>query len=220
MSAKLTLMGLYNYDPTLFDSLTFPEGIDKTTAVNAILLRCAEFETLYPNLDFLKFAIGAWGAKHQRTFLKWITALNIEYNPLENYDRIEEYEDNEERNTQGSHDVTVTSSRTTGNTNTTTNLTRESQVSAYDQSGYSPKDKDVTNGTVTDAGTESGSDRNAGSEDGSETRQLTHEARLHGNIGVTTSQQMLQSELDIARWNIFEQIADLFADEFCIQVYV
>ena len=45
-------------------------------------------------------------------------------------------------------------------------------------------------------------------------------ARLYGNIGVTTSQQMLQSELDVARWNVYEQIADLFVDEFCIMIYV
>ena len=42
---------------------------------------------------------------------------------------------------------------------------------------------------------------------------------LSGNIGVTTSQQMLQSELDIARWNLYEHIADLFCSEFCIMVY-
>lgn len=47
----------------------------------------------------------------------------------------------------------------------------------------------------------------------------THELRAYGNIGVTTSQQMLQQELDIARWNIYQQIADMFIEEFCITVY-
>lgn len=221
MSAKLTLMGLYNYDPTLFDSLTFPEGIDKQTAINTIILRCAEFETLYPNLEFLKFAIGAWGTKHERTFAKWYEALELEYNPLDNYDRHEEYTDTEGINKNGSHDVTVTSSRTTGNTNTTTNLTRESQVSAYDQSsGYTPKDKDVTNGTVTDSGSESGTDRNAGSDSETESRTMQHYARTHGNIGVTTSMALLREQLSLVEWNLYDHIADLFADEFCIQVYV
>ena len=45
------------------------------------------------------------------------------------------------------------------------------------------------------------------------------ELRRSGNIGVTTSQQMLQSEFDIARWNMYEHIADLFCQEFCIMVY-
>ena len=47
----------------------------------------------------------------------------------------------------------------------------------------------------------------------------TNELTRRGNIGVTTSQQMLQSELDIATWNLYEHIADLFVTEFCIMVY-
>lgn len=221
MSAKLTLMGMYNYDNSVFDNLTFPTGIDKSVAENAILMRCSEFELLYPDLDYLKFAIGVWSAKHERTFAKWHEALELEYNPLDNYDRHEEYMDTEGINKNGSHDVTMTTSRTTGNTNITTNLTRESQVSAYDQSsGYSPKDKDVTNGTVTDSGTESGTDRNAGSDSETESRTFQHYARTRGNIGVTTSMALLREQLSIVEWNLYEHIADLFADEFCIQVYI
>ena len=46
-----------------------------------------------------------------------------------------------------------------------------------------------------------------------------HTGRIHGNIGVTTSQQMLQSELDIARFNLIQQITDLFLTEFTLMVY-
>ena len=46
-----------------------------------------------------------------------------------------------------------------------------------------------------------------------------HTGRIHGNIGVTTSQQMLQSELDIARFNIIQEITNLFMTELCICVY-
>jgi len=48
---------------------------------------------------------------------------------------------------------------------------------------------------------------------------MTRTGRAHGNIGVTTSQQMLQSELDIVAWNIYEHITDLFLQEFVIPVY-
>ena len=43
--------------------------------------------------------------------------------------------------------------------------------------------------------------------------------RVHGNVGVTTSQQMLISELDLGYWNIYEKITDLFLTEFVIPVY-
>ena len=47
----------------------------------------------------------------------------------------------------------------------------------------------------------------------------THKGRTHGNIGVTTAQQMLEAELKIARFNLVKQISDVFIKEFCIMVY-
>ena len=55
--SKLTMIGLYNYDQTLFDNLTLPTGIDKDLAVETILTRSGEFEVLYSSLDFNKFLI-------------------------------------------------------------------------------------------------------------------------------------------------------------------
>ena len=43
-----------------------------------------------------------------------------------------------------------------------------------------------------------------------------HEGRVHGNIGVTTSQQMLQAEIDIDRFNIYDEIAIIFMREFVL----
>ena len=44
--------------------------------------------------------------------------------------------------------------------------------------------------------------------------------RTHGNIGVTTSQQMLTSELDlIPRLDLIDYIADDFKSEFCLYIY-
>ena len=42
---------------------------------------------------------------------------------------------------------------------------------------------------------------------------------MHGNIGVTTTQQMLESELSLAEWNVYEHITDLFIEEFCVAIY-
>lgn len=46
-----------------------------------------------------------------------------------------------------------------------------------------------------------------------------HSLRAYGNIGVTTTQQMIQQELDIRRNNLYDMIADQFLMEFCILVY-
>ena len=40
-----------------------------------------------------------------------------------------------------------------------------------------------------------------------------------GNIGVTTTQQMIKEERDISDFNIYGYIADSFKNEFCVLVY-
>ena len=46
------------------------------------------------------------------------------------------------------------------------------------------------------------------------------DSHIHGNIGVTTSQQMLASELDlIPRLNLIDYITDDFHMEFCLGIY-
>ena len=197
--AKITLIGLLNYDPDLFVNLTLPEGIDRDTLLDNILLRCADFEVMYPDNEFLKFSIGAWARKWAPTFERWIDALIIEYDPLENYDRNESWDNNGW--TTGS-----SSSQTSGSTGTT----MTDKVSAYD-AGDALTTKDQTETHGTDSSSSSGST--------SESRGDARTGRIHGNIGVTTSQQMLQSELDLGYWNIYEKITDLFLTEFVIPVY-
>lgn len=256
--AKLTLIGLYNYDQTLFNGLTFPAGIDKDIAVNEILMKANEFCVLYTDPDFMKIQIGIWGQKHYRTFEKWVNALAEEFNPLHNYDRHEESEDHSGKKTNSkttadykdARSVDMTAERTPDIIDTETNdLTDtqgqmfpgndETQVSAYDSSSYQPKEKTTHDmGTIenTHAGTVSnhtmGSDvtTNSGTDDmtrsgtladtsGGETYNASHKTHVYGNIGVTTSTQLLEDYLRVERWNIYENIADIFVDEFCIQIY-
>ena len=242
-SAKITTVGFYQYmnayNNDLFGLLNLPPGIDKDTLVNNIMLRGGEFEVVYSNPDFYKSAIGLWSNKHYRTFEKWINALNIEYNPLENYDRMEEWSDAGSRINTG----TVSDSGTITNTGTQSteatgkdnfkgsgNSTSSDEISAYNSNSFQNDKKNTTNSsnssetntinrnTRTDNLSESNS--NTRTDNLSEKTNSDRKGRAHGNIGVTTSQQMLQSELDIAKWNIYEQITDLFLSEFCIMVYV
>lgn len=248
-TAKITVIGLENYlnpDRSLFDTLVLPEGIDKGTLIGAIALRCQEFELLYSDPDFLIDAINLWSRKHYYTFDKWLKAINIKYDPLFNYDRTEEYTDTHTGQYSKDNVGTLTGSSSTTNANTqtndltqTNNLTDTNDITlthsekAYNDANFVDSQKDVTDqdqhhtgtvkdtGTVSNNGTVNGSygDRNTNNENGNDIYTNIHKARLYGNIGVTTSQQMLQSELDIARWNIYEHIADLFCEEFCIMVY-
>ena len=243
--AKITLIGLERYlnpEQSLFDKMTLPEDINKDTLIGSILMRCQEFELLYSDPYFMQDAISIWSRKNYRTFDKWVKALDIEYDPLYNYDRTEEYTDthsgqfgkSNSGTSSGSSDYTRTDNLSQADDHTRTdNLTSTNTHSekAYNDSNFVESQKNVNadTGTQRNAGTvtNTGTQRNAGTESGSVSNNENgtdsytniHTARLFGNIGVTTSQQMLQSELDIARWNMYEHIADLFCQEFCVMVY-
>lgn len=75
--------------------------------------------------------------------------------------------------------------------------------SAYDSSAYEPHDQSEVSGETSS----------------STSGEYSREAHMYGNIGVTTSQQMLEAEYQISAWNIYEAITDLFMQEFCIMIY-
>lgn len=235
--AKITLIGIENYlnpDRSVFDKMQLPAGIDKEILIGSIILRCQEFELLYSDPDFLIDAVNIWSRKNYWTFEKWVNAINIKYDPLYNYDRTEEYTDTHSGNYNKNG-----SGNSSGNTGTTNNLTETHNLAttndvtnthsekAFNDTTLVNNQTDVVDqdgsdtGTITNTGTVTGnySNTDSNNENGTDGYTNKHNARLYGNIGVTTSQQMLQSELDIARWNMYEHIADLFASEFCIMVY-
>ena len=194
-SSKLTLMGIYQWNNELFKNLELPESLDASILIDNILVRSGEFEVLYADFEFNQYMIGAWSRKWADTFKRWVDALAIEYAPLENYDRKEDWTD-----TRNGH----TSGETSGRTNSTTT----NKVSAYDAGD---------NLTTKDANTLVGADSSSSS--GESHEGAKHDGRIHGNIGVTTSQQMLREELDLGYWNIYEKITDLFLTEFTIPIY-
>ena len=321
-TAKWTLMGMYNYDNTIFNEMVLPTGIDADLFKQSLLIEKGEFEVLFPNPDFMKNAIKIWSSKWFRTFSEWLKGTQAEWNPIYNYDRYEEgwddnkknysstnsadYSDKRTANLEHNHILNTKDERTadmedkrtadleekrvanlkdesssgkkdesTFNNADITSQTKESttehKVAAYDSSSYVPSSQDIVNngdsktahvGTVTNEsdGTEttkhtgsdtmsttgsdtmkhSGTDTMAhtGNEINNETgtdetthkgklsditgkEQNTnqHTAHLYGNIGVTTSAAMLAEFYNVAKWNLYEHMADVFGSELLIQVY-
>lgn len=76
------------------------------------------------------------------------------------------------------------------------------------QKTYNVNDADTgTQGTVSEE-RDTGTQTHAHT--GTDTETNEHELTRHGNIGVTTSQQMLQSEIELWQWNFFNNV--LFPD--------
>ena len=195
---NLTLIGMYNYNNSLFDSLELPAEINKDDFINNLLLKSGEFELVYPDFDFMKDSISLWGRKWKPTFEKWVLGQEASWNPIENYDR---YED--------STDVDHTEGTGSDTTNVTGGGTTTDNVSAYDATTYQPSSQSV-------ADTHSDSTSITGATNDS---NRTHNSHIHGNIGVTQASDMLASFYEIAKWNLLDHMADVFINEFCIQVY-
>lgn len=202
-TAKLTLIGLYNYDSTIFDGLQLPEYFDKQTLVDTILLAGGEFGTLYPNNTFMKQAISLWSAKNQRYFERLAVLMQTDYDPLENYNRQEKWTDTGEGTSNSNF-----SNITAGNDTATT----ENKVSAFNSSEYENRDHSTTTGSDTETDT--------GSSSGSSEYENHREGYARGNIGVTTSQEMFRQEMEIVSLSPYDVIAGDFINEFCIKLYV
>lgn len=124
-SAIMTLIGLYNYDHTLFDGFdNLPAGIDKELLVDTVIMRGGEYEVLYPNPDLLKSLISSWSTRYYPVISNWLKAQGdiAEVNPLENYDRYESWEDRE----SGQHSDTSTSTSQNASTSSSTDTMRGS----------------------------------------------------------------------------------------------
>lgn len=209
----LTVEGLYKYDNTLFDGFNVPEGLVKQIAIDAILMRTRELEILYPDFTYMKTRITIWSNKYQTNWKKLYDTTVLEYNPLENYDRIEDWTDTDDETTSSARDNTVKSTSTNEILN---NVNITDQNTAFN-AGLSDHAKQITDGDTT----ENGSITNIEKENVNDGRIGKHKrtGRAHGNIGVTTSQQMIQSERDLVVFNLYDVIAESFIENFCLMIY-
>lgn len=201
--AKITLIGMYNYDNTLFDGLTLPEGYNKDDFIDSLILEHGEKCVLYSDISYLKACISAWGRKWSLELSRIYEALTAEYNPIYNYDRYEEYKDTGSSTDKPDYE-SVNTQKKAG--------TVENRISADNSSSYQPD-----NESISDMGTISQTVKGTRSKVETE---LNHEAHLFGNVGVTTSASMVNEILEQrTKYNLYETAAKLFANELLINVY-
>ena len=119
MRAYLSLDGVLSYledaGTPLFNDIVLPSGIDKGILTECIYNDGAEFGVIYTDPPFFKNRVEGWFQKKYATFQKWNDVLNSTYNPIENYDRIEDWTDTGTSSETGTRSD-VGTSHTTGET--------------------------------------------------------------------------------------------------------
>ena len=125
----LSLLGLYNYDNTIFNNLVVPDEVDKEVLINNILLESAELEVLFTNPDALKFAIGEWSKRRLQAWTRISNVLYQEYDPFINIKRDEERTITQSRNLLNNLSSVVTDNgSSTGDTRSLTRVTGETET--------------------------------------------------------------------------------------------
>ena len=242
-NATMSIYGLWVHDNSIFEDISLPNDVDGSLVEAKILFDCFDLEILYPDADFMKAAIQIWSAAELPTWERIDRLQYLDYNPIENYDRMETEATGKDRSLDRKR-TTSDAEKTSGvshtaqeNAETTSNSENNVSNSAHNVTGYN------TNTPVTDntdqssqSGSRSGSTSgsataNSGSttdtsRDGTdnttegEQENIVRNLRIHGNIGVLTSQKMILEELNMSpQINIINYIVESFKRRFCIMVY-
>lgn len=167
----------------------------------------------YTEEEAIQLAKDAWILNMELNDYKYnklFATLDLEYNPIWNVDGTEteerNYSENSEGNTTGSDATTYNS----GVANTTTD-----SKTSYDSNTFNDTDKTVTSeshtGTDSRATGEDRSDSKEGSELVTRTRQ--------GNIGITSSQSLIDQERSVADFSFLEHVAHDYINLFTYNFY-
>ncbi len=138
---------------------------------------------------------------HTNWAKQWETML-FEYNPIENYRMVENMTDDEKVTEYGR-----TSTRTDNLTDTNTpNITNDvdNSTHGFNSTNAVPTDESTSHTTGTNTDTHTGTQGYV--DGGTDTETRNYELTRSGNIGVTTSQQMIESERSLWVWNFFENV--------------
>lgn len=220
--ATTGLLDLLYFDNTVMDNFTVPDGIDRQLALDTIYQRCGLTPLYHPDPAWLKFYVGRWCSKNAKTWDELYKTTVQEYNPIYNYDRTEETTDTRSGTRKLSED-TSSNTKQNGDTSVTDTSSDSSEhtISADNSDSYEPEYKDVSSRQDSQASESSNRVDVTGDRAVDETTGETysHKLRAYGNIGVTTTQEMLEAQRTLVRYNVYNEIADSFKEEFCLYIY-
>lgn len=212
----MNLMNQIEFLPTILDGVTLPnDDLDVDLLKSVIVERCGLLTPLYSEPETMEQVISIWFRSHQWNIAHIIDLVKTAYNPLENYDRHEDL-------TRGKTDTRNRSENRTQeyseNGDITTNEETERTVAAFNTSEYAPADKTVSDGRTQSETTGDTSGSTTGTEAGSENEHAVN--YIHGNIGVTTTQEMFEAELALlGGFNAYQYIAEMFSKDLMLSIW-
>ena len=184
---------------SIFSNVHFFEPLSISSLEVYTTFTIKYFNFIYISSDVTEVAsiISNLAEIYNNEYTTKVSMLLMDYNPIENYNSSEtESTSSENTTTSGNENTTTTTTNSTSeNTGDTTN-----KVSPYDSENFNNDNNTTTTNTTTSNATDTTTINDSGniSSNGKLTRTLTRK----GNIGVTTTQQMIESEYELRAKNL------------------
>lgn len=160
--------------------------------------------------DRIKRLVSIAYSLYAENWVRLYATLSLTYSPIENYDMTETEEMSRESTTNDNDTVSnVEKLNGTANADTTSNIW------GFNASESVPQTNDVGTTTTTENNVRDITTMKEGKVNETSSRTL----KRSGNIGVTTSQQMLQSERDLWTWVFFDEVFRNLDSVLAIEVY-
>lgn len=203
--ATMNLFTMMTWKNDVLNSISLPVGMEEERVIDAILDRCAEVPLRIVNPVQLASMNKSWFLKHYEDFSRMWLAYTMTYNPLSNY------ETDSRREYKRDFTISETGSNTsTGESRTTSEAVNE--VSAYNEASYQPDKK--TDGETSGNSRVVDSRDTQHKENGNDTETF-HESGRHNLMGADA----MRKEMEVAKFNVYDHIASMWEDFFCITVY-
>lgn len=193
MQPTMSILALYNYDNTLFDTMRVPNNyVDKDTLVTELLGNLYECEVIYTDAEIMKSMIGNWSRTMISEWEQLGENLEAKYTAYGLTEKNEELRDLRASGNGSSSGVNSTNVAGFNNLN--------------DDNSLVPSDKTNTSLTSSTRSTDTGTvDRNR---------------TISGVVNGKSSAQLLLEEIKLrTSYDIYSIIIDDFKQRFCLMIY-
>lgn len=188
----------------------FDSRIDLDLLAGKIVQVCGAMAPVYNTTEsysyFHKQFFKMWGAQ----ITKLLDTTEYDYEPLENYRRVEDLKSDTTENTNGTEKGNDKSTNSS-----TSSSTAENKTSAYNESVYQPESQETENGSSSgNSNSESSREYNRGKTSG-----VKEDNTIRGLNGLFTTQQLIKQEREIAEFNVYQWIVNKYMEELFICVF-
>lgn len=217
--AYITIDGLLDWDPDLFEDLSLPTQFAEAPEIitDQLVLETMSLEVLYPNPAIFKKALKIFSRSRLQRWQKITDALYHVYDPFINFTRDETRTITETRDLEANRTDNLQSQETR---NLAGSMTNTNQIAAWDNQSSALTDREKNTGNSTDTGTDTIA--NTGTQKTTDEGTIVKEDVFHseGDSALFTPTDVAKKEFELrAMDDAISYIVHDIRDHFCLTVY-